>query len=60
MALKATPSQDAFGLWLERSLHAQFEQVLSEPIPQALLDMIETDRQARLPTLTPRPLNDLP
>lgn len=40
-----TPSATAFDLWLQRSLHQLFDQVAKEPIPEALLRLIEQDRQ---------------
>lgn len=40
------PASDvAFDLWLERGLHAMFDEVAKEPIPPELLDLIEKDRQ---------------
>ena len=47
IGLKPGRPADAFGLWLERSLGAQYTPILDEPIPQALLDLIEADRQSR-------------
>lgn len=34
----------AFDVWLDRSLHALFDPVASEPIPPDLLALIEKDR----------------
>lgn len=34
----------AFDLWLERGLHAMFDEVAKEPIPPELLALIEADR----------------
>jgi len=37
----------AFDLWLERGLHQLYDQVAKEPVPDALLRLIEEDRAAR-------------
>ncbi|WP_133288571.1 hypothetical protein [Dankookia rubra] len=37
----------AFDLWLRRGLHQLYDTVASEPIPEALLRMIEEDRAAK-------------
>ncbi len=34
----------AFDLWLERGLHKLFDDIAQEPIPEALLKIIEQDR----------------
>ena len=40
------PSPDAaFDLWLQRGLHAMFDDVAKEPIPPELLALIERDRK---------------
>lgn len=36
--------QTAFDLWLERGLHRLFDGIAAEPIPDALLKIIEQDR----------------
>ncbi|PZW45849.1 hypothetical protein C8P66_11047 [Humitalea rosea] len=41
---KALPDA-AFDLWLERGLHAMFDDVAQEPIPPELLRLIEEDRR---------------
>ena len=38
---------DAFDLWLRRSLHSAFDAIAAEPIPQDILRMIEDDRAER-------------
>lgn len=43
---QAAKRSDAFDTWLERSLQDQYASVMREPIPQALLDMIEDDARA--------------
>lgn len=40
---KAAPDA-AFDLWLQRGLHAMYDDVAREPIPDELLRLIEQDR----------------
>ena len=35
---------DPFELWLERGLHAAFDAIAGEPVPEDLLRLIEEDR----------------
>lgn len=43
---RKTPAMDdAFDIWLRRGLHAMFDEVASEPIPEELLRLIEADRR---------------
>jgi hypothetical protein len=42
-ARKGTPDA-AFDLWLQRSLHAMYDDIAREPIPEELLKLIEQDR----------------
>jgi hypothetical protein len=35
----------AFDLWLQRGLHQLYDEVANEPIPDALLRLIEEDRK---------------
>lgn len=37
-------TSDAFGIWLNRSLHQLYDDVAQEPIPPELLRLIEEDR----------------
>ncbi len=37
----------AFDLWLRRGLHQLYDTVAKEPIPEALLRMIEEDRTSK-------------
>jgi hypothetical protein len=39
--------EDAFDLWLRQSLHAAFDVVAAEPVPEDILRMIEEDRAER-------------
>ena len=36
----------AFEMWLNRGLHAIYDQVAQEPVPQHLLDLIQRDAEA--------------
>ncbi|MEI6161050.1 MAG: hypothetical protein WCP77_14530, partial [Roseococcus sp.] len=38
---------NAFDLWLRRGLHQLYDTVAKEPIPEALLRMIEEDEAAK-------------
>ena len=38
---------NAFDLWLRRGLHQLYDTVAKEPIPEALLRMIEEDRDTQ-------------
>lgn len=42
-ARNGTPDA-AFDLWLQRGLHAMYDDVANEPIPPELLALIEQDR----------------
>jgi hypothetical protein len=37
----------AFDLWLHRSLHQLYDRVAAEPLPEELLRLIEEDRARR-------------
>jgi hypothetical protein len=39
--------EDAFDLWLRRSLHGAFDPALEEPVPEEILRLIEEDRAER-------------
>lgn len=41
----AASPEAAFDVWLERGLHAMFDQVTQEPIPAELLELIEKHRR---------------
>ena len=47
LAEPLTTEDDAFDLWLRRSLHTAFDAVAAEPIPEDILRMIEEDREER-------------
>ena len=38
------PQTDAFDLWLQRGLHELFDDIANEPVPEALLKIIEAGR----------------
>ncbi len=38
------PQTDAFDLWLQRGLHKLFDDIANEPVPEALLKIIEAGR----------------
>jgi len=40
-------AEDAFELWLQRSLHELYDSVTMEPIPPELLRLIAEDRSRR-------------
>ncbi|UFN50587.1 hypothetical protein LPC08_08215 [Roseomonas sp. OT10] len=42
-ASKSAPDA-AFNLWLQRGLHAIYDDVAREPVPEELLRLIEQDR----------------
>jgi hypothetical protein len=42
-ARKGTPDA-AFDLWLQRGLHAMYDDIAREPIPDELLKLIDQDR----------------
>ncbi len=42
---KKTVPDAAFDLWLRRGLHAMYDDVAREPVPEELLRLIEQDRQ---------------
>ena len=47
LAERLATEDDAFDLWLRRSLHTAFDAVAAEPIPEDILRMIEEDREER-------------
>jgi hypothetical protein len=44
---RRSSSDVAFDLWLERGLHAMYDDVAKEPIPPELLALIEQDKSSR-------------
>lgn len=43
MCAPSSPA-DAFDLWLQRGLHELFDDIANEPVPEALLKIIEAGR----------------
>jgi hypothetical protein len=41
---RAKKTDEAFDLWLHRSLHQLYDSVAREPIPEELMKLIEEDR----------------
>ena len=41
---ESRPSDAAFDVWLNRGLHQMYDDVVREPIPEALLKLVEADR----------------
>ena len=39
------PTETAFDIWLNRGLHQLFDDVANEPLPEALLKLIQDDKQ---------------
>lgn len=44
---RSRQSDAAFDVWLQRGLHALYDEVAREPIPDELLKLIEEDRQQK-------------
>lgn len=42
---QSKPVDAAFDIWLTRGLHQMFDDVTNEPVPEALLKLIEEDRK---------------
>ncbi len=38
-----TSSERPFDLWLQKQLHAMYDEIASEPLPTDLLDLIDRD-----------------
>ncbi len=49
---KGEPAPKPFDTWLKRGLHQLYDDVTNEPIPEALLDLIEKDRKKSEPDQT--------
>ncbi len=41
---KPKKTDAAFDIWLQKSLHQMYDDVASEPVPDAILKLIEEDR----------------
>lgn len=40
---KGTPAERPFDIWLQKQLHAMYDEIASEPLPDDLLDLIDSD-----------------
>ena len=40
------PADRPFDTWLQKQLHAMYDEIAGEPLPSDLLDLIDTDRDA--------------
>ncbi len=45
-ALKARTNDRPFDLWLHKQLHAMYDEIASEPLPDDLLNLIDKDAAA--------------
>jgi hypothetical protein len=41
--MKASPNERPFDMWLQKQLHAMYDEIASEPLPDDLLDLIDRD-----------------
>lgn len=44
--MAASAGERPFDLWLQKQLHAMYDEIASEPLPEDLLKLIERDAQA--------------
>jgi hypothetical protein len=40
-------SERPFDLWLQKQLHAMYDEIASEPLPKGLLNLIESDAETK-------------
>lgn len=52
---KVKSTERPFDLWLQKQLHAMYDEIASEPLPEDLLKLIDRDAEARK---APDPGND--
>jgi len=45
--MKAAPSERPFDLWLQKQLHAMYDEIAHEPLPTDLLQLIESDARKK-------------
>jgi len=48
-AAKSAPERP-FDMWLHKQLHAMYDEVAAEPLPEDLLNLIERDEKQEKPT----------
>ncbi len=46
-AMKPAPSDRPFDMWLQKQLHAMYDEIAAEPLPTDLLNLIETDAKRK-------------
>lgn len=45
--MEAAPSERPFDLWLQKQLHAMYDEIAHEPLPADLLQLIESDARKK-------------
>ncbi len=45
--MKAAPSERPFDVWLQKQLHAMYDEIANEPLPADLLHLIESDARKK-------------
>jgi hypothetical protein len=43
------PMERPFDMWLQKQLHAMYDEITNEPLPDDLLDLIESDAKKDKP-----------
>jgi hypothetical protein len=51
---RPTTDRQAFDGWLDRQLHTLFDDIAREPLPQSIMDLLESDRDVK-PGTEPQP-----
>jgi hypothetical protein len=47
------PKEHPFDRWLQKQLHAMYDEIASEPLPDDLLSLIERDARDKAPAVRP-------
>jgi len=45
--VKAPETERPFDLWLQKQLHAMYDEIAAEPLPDDLVDLIERDAESK-------------
>ena len=45
--VKAAPAERPFDMWLQKQLHAMYDEIAAEPLPDDLVKLIERDAEAK-------------
>lgn len=45
--MKAAQSERPFDMWLQKQLHAMYDEIAQEPLPDELLDLIDSDAKSK-------------